>query len=551
MDSRHSSYTNTSDSATIARVSNLQVSFNTEDGLVKALKGVSYNIKQGEMVALVGESGSGKSVSVRSLMGLLAKSAIIGEESKVTYRDIELTTASEKQLRKLRGNEVSMIFQEPMTSLNPLYTLGEQISEAIMVHQKVTKQQAREKTIELFESVQLPHPEERYDQYPHQLSGGQRQRVMIAMALTNDPDLLIADEPTTALDVTVQANILRLIKDLQVKKGMSVLLITHDLTIVRQFADYIYVMKQGEVVEHGSTEHIFTSAEHEYTKMLIESEPKGIATPIPEISPVILKADKMRVEFELGKKGFFKRKPNKELVAVDDISISLRKGETLGIVGESGSGKTTLAMAVFKLLSEGKISGDITYDGQQLNLLSNEELRKLRKEIQVVFQDPFSSLNPRLSVKQILEEGLTVNGLYTDPKERQIKLEKSLLDAGLSANILNRYPHEFSGGQRQRIAIARALVLDPKVILLDEPTSALDLTIQKQIVQLLKQLQVKRGISYLFISHDLRVVKSLCHRVLVMRHGVAVEEGPTIDVLENSTIQYTQKLIKAAFEIAA
>ncbi|MGY5612473.1 ABC transporter ATP-binding protein [Vibrio brasiliensis] len=551
MNNRHASENKLLNTPTIARVSDLHIGFETEDGLVQALKGVNYNIKAGEMVALVGESGSGKSVSVRSLMGLLPKSAKMGENSKVTYRDIDLTTVSEKELRKLRGNKISMIFQEPMTSLNPLYTLGDQISEAIMVHQKVSKAQARKKAIELFEAVQLPHPEERYEQYPHQLSGGQRQRVMIAMALTNDPDLLIADEPTTALDVTVQANILRLIKDLQVQKGMSVLLITHDLTIVRQFADYIYVMKQGEVVEHGGTEHIFTNAEHDYTKMLIDSEPKGIASPVPEASPVILQADKMRVEFELGKKGFFQRKSQKNLVAVDDISVSLRKGETLGIVGESGSGKTTLAMAIFKLLSEGSISGDITYDGHQLNSISHEELRKLRKEIQVVFQDPFSSLNPRLSVKQILEEGLTVNGLYTDPSERQIKLEKSLLDAGLPANILNRYPHEFSGGQRQRIAIARALVLDPKVILLDEPTSALDLTIQNQIVQLLKQLQEKRGISYLFISHDLRVVKSLCHRVLVMRHGVAVEEGPTVDVLENSTAQYTQKLIKAAFEIAA
>jgi peptide/nickel transport system ATP-binding protein len=374
---------------------------------------------------------------------------------------------------------------------------------------------------------------------------------MIAMALTNDPDLLIADEPTTALDVTVQANILQLIKDLQVQKGMSVLLITHDLTIVRQFADYIYVMKQGEVVEHGGTEHIFTAAEHPYTQMLIDSEPKGLADPVPEASPVILQAENMRVEFELGKKSFFGRKPQKSLVAVDDISVSLKRGETLGIVGESGSGKTTLAMAIFKLLSDGKVSGDITYQGKCLNSMPEGQLRQLRKEIQVVFQDPFSSLNPRLSVRQILEEGLIVNGLFTEPSERRMKLEQALLDAGLPANILNRYPHEFSGGHRQRIAIARALVLDPKVILLDEPTSALDLTIQNQIVQLLKQLQEKRGISYLFISHDLRVVKSLCHRVLVMRHGEAIEEGPTVDILENSTMRYTQKLIKAAFEIAA
>jgi peptide/nickel transport system ATP-binding protein len=551
MDNRHTADNHLMSSNTIARVSDLTVSFATEDGLVEALKGVSYNIKAGEMVALVGESGSGKSVSARSIMGLLPKSAQLTDNSRVTYRDTDITAASEKQLLKLRGNQISMIFQEPMTSLNPLYTLGEQVSEAILIHQKISKAEARQKTIDLFAAVQLPHPEERFDQYPHQLSGGQRQRVMIAMALTNSPDLLIADEPTTALDVTVQANILRLIKDLQVKNGMSVLLITHDLTIVRQFADYIYVMKRGEVVEHGLTEHIFTKAEHPYTQMLINSEPKGLAEPLPENTPLVLEADKMRVEFSLGKKSWFGRQPQKSLVAVDDISISLKRGETLGIVGESGSGKTTLAMAIFQLLADGKVSGKVTYNGQCLNSISAEQLRQLRKELQIVFQDPFSSLNPRLSVRQILEEGLIVNGLFTEPGERQIKLEKALLDAGLPANILNRYPHEFSGGQRQRIAIARALVLDPKVILLDEPTSALDLTIQNQIVQLLKQLQQKRVISYLFISHDLRVVKSLCHRVLVMRHGEVVEEGPTKHVLENSTMQYTQKLIKAAFEIAA
>ncbi|WP_456295595.1 ABC transporter ATP-binding protein [Vibrio sp. AK197] len=535
----------------IARVADLNVGFKTEDGLVQALHGVSYSIKAGEMVALVGESGSGKSVSARSLMGLLPNHAKVGQQSKISYRDVDITTASERQLLKLRGNKISMIFQEPMTSLNPLYTLGEQVSEAILIHQKISKAEAKQRTIELFEAVQLPHPQERFDQYPHQLSGGQRQRVMIAMALTNNPDLLIADEPTTALDVTVQANILRLIKNLQQDIGMSVLLITHDLTIVRQFADYIYVMKRGEVVEHGLTEKIFTKAEHSYTQMLIDSEPKGTALPVPQVSPVILHADNMSVEFKLGHQGWFSRKPEKKLLAVDDISISLKRGETLGIVGESGSGKTTLAMAIFQLLNTGEIRGNVTYEGQCLNTITNEQLRVLRKELQVVFQDPFSSLNPRLSVKQILEEGLTVNGLCTDPSERLIKLEKALLDAGLPANILNRYPHEFSGGQRQRIAIARALVLDPKVILLDEPTSALDLTIQNQIVQLLKQLQTKRGISYLFISHDLRVVKSLCHRVLVMRHGEVVEEGLTIDVLENSQMEYTQKLIKAAFEIAA
>jgi peptide/nickel transport system ATP-binding protein len=411
--------------------------------------------------------------------------------------------------------------------------------------------EAKARTIELFELVQIPQPAERFDQYPHQLSGGQRQRVMIAMALANDPELLIADEPTTALDVTVQAKILQLIKELQLQKQMSVLLITHDLTIVRQFADYIYVMKQGEVVEHNTTTEIFDAPQHPYTQMLINSEPKGRHTPLDIDSPEVLRADKMRVEFSLGKKSFFSRKPPKSLLAVDDISISLKRGETLGIVGESGSGKTTLAMAIFQLLNEGKTSGEVTWEGRRIDNMKADELRTLRQELQVVFQDPFASLNPRLSVEQILAEGLIVNKVCANADERRAKCEQALEDAGLPKDILNRYPHEFSGGQRQRIAIARALVLDPKVILLDEPTSALDLTIQNKIVELLKELQQKRGISYLFISHDLRVVRALCHRVLVMRHGEEIEQGPTSEVLEQSEHSYTQKLLKAAFEIAA
>ncbi|WP_084889096.1 ABC transporter ATP-binding protein [Vibrio sp. qd031] len=535
----------------IAEVKDLNISFATLDGQVDALRNINYQIRQGQMVALVGESGSGKSVSARTFMGLTAENAIIGDSSEVRFNQRDVSKLKPKQLRNLRGNEISMIFQEPMTSLNPLYTLGEQITEAILVHQKMSGAEAKARTIELFELVQIPQPAERFDQYPHQLSGGQRQRVMIAMALANDPELLIADEPTTALDVTVQAKILQLIKELQLQKQMSVLLITHDLTIVRQFADYIYVMKQGEVVEHNTTTEIFDAPQHPYTQMLINSEPKGRHTPLDIDSPEVLRADKMRVEFSLGKKSFFSRKPPKSLLAVDDISISLKRGETLGIVGESGSGKTTLAMAVFQLLNEGKTSGEVTWEGRRIDNMKADELRTLRQELQVVFQDPFASLNPRLSVEQILAEGLIVNKVCANADERRAKCEQALEDAGLPKDILNRYPHEFSGGQRQRIAIARALVLDPKVILLDEPTSALDLTIQNKIVELLKELQQKRGISYLFISHDLRVVRALCHRVLVMRHGEEIEQGPTSEVLEQSVHTYTQKLLKAAFEIAA
>jgi peptide/nickel transport system ATP-binding protein len=535
----------------IAEVKDLNISFATLDGQVDALRNINYQIRQGQMVALVGESGSGKSVSARTFMGLTAENAIIGDSSEVRFNQRDVSKLKPKELRNLRGNEISMIFQEPMTSLNPLYTLGEQITEAILVHQKMSGAQAKARTIELFELVQIPQPAERFDQYPHQLSGGQRQRVMIAMALANDPELLIADEPTTALDVTVQAKILQLIKELQLQKQMSVLLITHDLTIVRQFADYIYVMKQGEVVEHNTTTEIFDAPQHPYTQMLINSEPKGRHTPLDIDSPEVLRADKMRVEFSLGKKSFFSRKPPKSLLAVDDISISLKRGETLGIVGESGSGKTTLAMAIFQLLNEGKTSGEVTWEGRRIDNMKADELRTLRQELQVVFQDPFASLNPRLSVEQILAEGLIVNKVCANADERRAKCEQALEDAGLPKDILNRYPHEFSGGQRQRIAIARALVLDPKVILLDEPTSALDLTIQNKIVELLKELQQKRGISYLFISHDLRVVRALCHRVLVMRHGEEIEQGPTSEVLEQSVHTYTQKLLKAAFEIAA
>ncbi|MGF1777422.1 ABC transporter ATP-binding protein [Vibrio nomapromontoriensis] len=535
----------------IAKIDALDVTFNTEDGPVQALKNVSYQIPRGKMVALVGESGSGKSVSAKAIMGLLPKTARYGEQSLVRYQDSNILSCNEKQLMKLRGNHISMIFQEPMTSLNPIYTVGEQIAEVLMIHQKLAKKACRARVLELLESVQIPHPQQRIDQYPHQLSGGQRQRVMIAMALANTPDLLIADEPTTALDVTVQAEILGLIKQLQIKKNMSVLLITHDLTIVRQFADEIYVMKQGEVVEYNQTDTLFSQPQHPYTQMLIASEPTGSAVSLNKEAASILNASSINVEFTLGKKSWFSRKPAETLTAVNNIDLLLKQGESLGIVGESGSGKTTLAMAIFQLLYEGEVSGEVDWEGVRLDKLVGESLRSIRQNLQVVFQDPFSSMNPRLSVRQILEEGLIVNNKYSNLDERLEKVKQALVDAGLEGNILNRFPHEFSGGQRQRLAIARALVLEPKVILLDEPTSALDLTIQKQIVDLLKKLQREKGLSYLFISHDLRVVKALCHRVIVMKHGNIVEQGCTQKVLASPSTEYTQRLLKAAFEVSA
>ncbi|MBY5790738.1 ABC transporter ATP-binding protein [Rhizobium leguminosarum] len=526
---------------------NVAVNFKVEDGMVEAVKDVSFQLYRGETIAIVGESGSGKSVTARTVMGLLSKRAVVSEKSTVAYDGSNILKFSERARRKLRGDRISMIFQEPMSSLNPIYTIGSQIVEAIRVHRRISKRDAQKRALELLEHVQIPDPAARLMQYPHQLSGGQRQRVMIAMALANDPDVLIADEPTTALDVTVQAQILNLIRNLQKELGMAVILITHDLTVVRQFSDYVYVMQYGEVREHNTTEALFANPQDAYTKHLLASEPRGQANPLPEGSDVILDAKGVRVSFMM-RHGTFLKPAMRELVAVDSLGLTLRRHETLGLVGESGSGKTTFGQAILRLNTPD--SGEIRFDNQPIHGLSRSEMRPLRARMQVVFQDPFSSLNPRMTIGQIIEEGLVVNRLGATKGERQDRVREALIAAGMPGNILSRFPHEFSGGQRQRIAIARAIALEPEFILLDEPTSALDLSVQAQIIELLRKLQDERGLSYLFISHDLKVVRALCHRVIVMQHGKIVEEGPVDEVLSHPKTAYTERLVKAAFEVA-
>ncbi|MBY2942975.1 ABC transporter ATP-binding protein [Rhizobium leguminosarum] len=526
---------------------NVAVNFKVEDGMVEAVKDVSFQLYRGETIAIVGESGSGKSVTARTVMGLLSKRAVVSEKSTVAYDGSYILKFSERERRKLRGDRISMIFQEPMSSLNPIYTIGSQIVEAIRVHRRISKRDAQKRALELLEHVQIPDPAARLMQYPHQLSGGQRQRVMIAMALANDPDVLIADEPTTALDVTVQAQILNLIRNLQKELGMAVILITHDLTVVRQFSDYVYVMQYGEVREHNTTEALFANPQDAYTKHLLASEPRGEANPLPEGSDVILDAKGVRVSFMM-RHGTFLKPAMRELVAVDSLDLTLRRHETLGLVGESGSGKTTFGQAILRLNTPD--SGEIRFDNQPIHGLSRAEMRPLRARMQVVFQDPFSSLNPRMTIGQIIEEGLVVNRLGATKAERQDRVREALVAAGMPGNILSRFPHEFSGGQRQRIAIARAIALEPEFILLDEPTSALDLSVQAQIIELLRKLQDERGLSYLFISHDLKVVRALCHRVIVMQHGKIVEEGPVNEVLSHPKTAYTERLVKAAFEVA-
>ena len=526
---------------------NIGVNFKVEHGTVEAVKDISFQLYRGETIAIVGESGSGKSVTARTVMGLLSKRAVISPRSSVEYDGNNILKFSEKARRRLRGDRISMIFQEPMSSLNPIYTIGSQIVEAIRVHRKMSRKQANAKALELLKQVQIPDPEARLLQYPHQLSGGQRQRVMIAMALANDPDVLIADEPTTALDVTVQAQILNLIRNLQTELRMAVILITHDLTVVRKFSDYVYVMQHGEMREHNVTEQLFANPQHPYTKHLLGSEPRGQANPLPEGSDIILDARGVRVSFMLRHGGFF-RPELRELVAVDSLNLTLRRHETLGLVGESGSGKTTFGQAILRLNDTD--NGEIYFDRQPIHGRSRAEMRPLRSRMQIVFQDPFSSLNPRMTIGQIIEEGLVVNRLGATKSERLDRVREALTAAGMPGNILSRFPHEFSGGQRQRIAIARAIALEPEFILLDEPTSALDLSVQAQIIELLRKLQDERGLSYLFISHDLKVVRALCHRVIVMQHGKIMEEGPVNEVLSNPKTPYTERLVKAAFEVA-
>ena len=533
--------------AAIIDARNIAVTFRVEHGTVEAVKDISFQLYRGETIAIVGESGSGKSVTARTIMGLLTKRASVAKSATVRFNGDDILKFSSRQRRALRGNRISMIFQEPMSSLNPIYTIGSQIVEAIRVHSKLSRKEAEARALDLLRQVQIPEPEARLKQYPHQLSGGQRQRVMIAMALSNDPDVLIADEPTTALDVTVQAQILNLIRDLQKKRGMAVVLITHDLTIVKQFSDYVYVMQHGEMREHNTTEKLFEAPQHPYTKKLLASEPHGTAKPLPENSGVLLTASGVRVSFMMRYGGLFKPEL-KELIAVDSLGLTLNRHETLGLVGESGSGKTTFGQSLLRLNEP--VAGEVIFDGERVDGRSRAEMRPLRSRMQIVFQDPFASLNPRMTIGQIIEEGLIINGLGKTKAERLDRVRDALEAAGMPGNILSRFPHEFSGGQRQRIAIARAVALEPEFILLDEPTSALDLSVQAQIIDLLRKLQDERGLSYLFISHDLKVVRALCHRVIVVQRGQIVEQGPVEDVLTNPKTEYTQRLVRAAFEIA-
>jgi peptide/nickel transport system ATP-binding protein len=523
------------------------VSFKVLGGVVEAVRDVSFQLHKGQTIALVGESGSGKSVTARAIMRLLSKRAVVSDQTEIIYDGRDMARLPQAEMRHLRGNRLTMIFQEPMSSLNPVYTVGAQIVEVLRIHQKMTKADAWKKAVSLLTEVQIPDPESRVRQYPHQLSGGQRQRVMIAMALANNPDVLIADEPTTALDVTVQAEILGLIKALKAKTGMAVILITHDLTVVRQFADHVYVMQHGVVREDGPTEQIFGNPQHPYTRRLLGAEPKGRANPDEVSAETVLSGRNIRVTYTLRRGGAF-RGTYHDLQAVDGLSLELKRGETLGLVGESGSGKTTFGQALLRL---NKLTGgEVTFLGQRIEAFDRKQMKPLRSRMQVVFQDPFASLNPRMSVRQLIEEGLTVNNIGKSGADRIERVRQALRDAGLPDTILSRFPHEFSGGQRQRLAIARAIALEPEFILLDEPTSALDLSVQAQIIELLRQLQRDKGLSYLFISHDLKVVRALCHRVIVMQNGKIVEQGPVQDVLENPSTDYTRRLVRAAFEIA-
>ncbi|SBT13170.1 ABC transporter ATP-binding protein [Vibrio celticus] len=526
----------------ILKVNNLSVSFKTNDGIIDAVKKVNFTLNSSETLAIVGESGSGKSVSSNALMRLLPDNAIIDKQSDIEFEGESILGKTEREMQSIRGDRIGMIFQEPMTSLNPYLRVGIQVAEAIMCHRKVSK--AKQRVLELFNLVHLPMPEQAYTKYPHEFSGGQLQRIMIAMALINEPDILIADEPTTALDVTVQAEVLSLIKEIQGKMGMAILFITHDLGVVKHFADRVLVMCKGELVEEGQTQELFDNPKHDYTRMLINSIPKGAKVPVEATAPELLCADDIRVQF-LVKSHFIKNK-SQYFEAVKGISLNLKQGETLGIVGESGSGKSTLGRALIGLLPS---SGRIVYKGQDVSLLNDKERHKLKKDVQMVFQDPYGSLSPRMTVGEIITEGLTVHQPHLTKKERLERARKALIEVRLEPNSINRYPHEFSGGQRQRIAIARALILEPSFILLDEPTSALDRSVQLTVIDLLKDIQAKHNIGFLFISHDLSVVKALSDRVLVMQKGEVMEEGAAEEIFNAPKNDYTKKLIAASFDL--
>ena len=518
-------------------VQNLNVGFRQDGAVTQAVRGVSFTVDRGEVVALVGESGSGKSVSALSTVSLLGDSAEV--TGSVKYDGQELIGADERLLRQVRGNDISFIFQEPMSSLNPLHTIEKQLAESLALHQGIIGSQAHGRVLELLEKVGIRDAESRLGSYPHQLSGGQRQRVMIAMALANKPDILIADEPTTALDVTIQAQILDLLKDLKDAEGMGLLFITHDLGIVRRIADRVFVMQQGEVVESGPTAELFANPQHPYTIKLLSAEASGQPLPVPEDAPVVVATDKLKIWFPIH--GGLLRRTVGHVKAVNASSLSVRAGETLGIVGESGSGKTTMALAIMRLIAS---EGGITYNGQDIRSWSTKQLRHLRKDMQIVFQDPYGSLSPRMTCAQIISEGLTIHKIDPERDQRDLVAEV-MTETGLDPDTMDRYPHEFSGGQRQRIAIARAMVLRPKLLVLDEPTSALDMTVQVQIVELLRDLQQKYGLAYLFISHDLKVIRAMSHNVIVMKQGDVVEQGTATDLFENPQTEYTRQLLQA------
>ncbi|MDR7028092.1 ABC transporter ATP-binding protein [Rhizobium rosettiformans] len=527
-------------------VRDLSVAFHQSGRESLAVDRVSFEIDRGEIVALVGESGSGKSVSAASILKLLPYPAASHPSGQILFDGRDLMTASEPDLRAVRGNEITMIFQEPMTSLNPLHTIERQIGEILSLHQGLEGAPARARVLELLHQVGIREPEKRLSAYPHELSGGQRQRVMIAMALANRPKLLIADEPTTALDVTVQAQILELLGRLKTEHGMSMLFITHDLGIVRKFADRVCVMTKGKIVEAGSVEDIFERPQHPYTKKLLASEPRGEPPVFDEQKPVVMQGEDIRVWFPI-KAGFLRRTVD-HVKAVDGVDLTLRAGQTLGVVGESGSGKTTLGLALSRLISS---KGRISFIGKDIDAFSYREMRPLRDRLQIVFQDPFGSLSPRMSVGEIIAEGLKVHERQLSAEERDARVAWALEEVGLDPATRWRYPHEFSGGQRQRIAIARAMVLKPRFVMLDEPTSALDMTVQAQVVDLLRDLQAKHDLAYLFISHDLKVVKALANELIVMRGGKVVEKGPAAEVFAAPKADYTRALMAAAFDLEA
>ena len=527
-------------------VRDLNVSFGRGAREVQAVRGVSFDIGKGETVALVGESGSGKSVTALSILQLLPYPLAHHPKGSITFRGQELIGARENRLRQIRGNDISMVFQEPMTSLNPLHTIEKQVNEVLILHKGLDHARARLRTLELLRLVGIPEPEKRLAAYPHELSGGQRQRVMIAMALANDPDLLIADEPTTAVDVTIQAQLLKLLKQMQAKLGMALLLITHDLGIVRKMAARVNVMTEGLIVEQGPTAAVFDNPQHEYTRRLLEAEPKGRPVKAAPNAPTVMSGNDIKVWFPI-KAGVLRRVVD-HVKAVDGISFEIREGHTVGIVGESGSGKTTLGLALLRLV---RSEGAIQFDGTRIDGLSSREVRPLRRQMQIVFQDPYGSLSPRLSVGQIVAEGLKVHELAKSEEEREALIVQALEEVGIDPDARHRYPHEFSGGQRQRIAIARAMILKPRFVVLDEPTSALDMSVQAQIVDLLRDLQERHKLAYMFISHDLRVVRALADEVIVLKDGKVMEQGRAEQIFEQPQHPYTRALMAAAFELEA